>query len=142
MARIKKSALGSTPFQQLFYSEDVLGKWSALAEALSEDGLLSSELKEQVRRVLAFGNGCEYCQSKGRPERWEHIKTSYAAGFAEVFLLQREKVEEKFFHVLKEVFSDEEISELIAFICFTTAQQYFGALMNLKPEIRRENLDE
>ncbi|RFU64028.1 carboxymuconolactone decarboxylase family protein [Bacillus sp. V59.32b] len=138
MARIKKSPLGFTPFQQLFYSQKVLDKWSSLSEALSEDGLLSYELKEQVRRVLAFGNGCKYCQSKGKPESSENMKTSYAVAFAEVFLMQREKVEEKFFHVLKEIFTDEEISGLIAFICFTTAQQYFGALMDLKPENKEE----
>jgi len=34
--------------------------------------------------------------------------------------------------VLKEYLTEAEISELLAFICFTTAQQYFGALMQLK----------
>ncbi|MCY9291109.1 carboxymuconolactone decarboxylase family protein, partial [Bacillus haynesii] len=58
-------------------------------------------------------------------------KTSFAMGFAEVFLAQRERVSDRQFDVLKEVFSEEEITELTAFICFTTAQQYFGALMKL-----------
>jgi alkylhydroperoxidase family enzyme len=134
MTRIKKAGMGSTPFQQLFYSQHILDRWNSLSEALSGDGALSCELKEQVRRVLAFGNGCEYCRAKGKPEDMEDAKTSYAVAFAEVFLIQREKTEEKFFDVLKEMFTDEEISELIAFICFTTAQQYFGALMDLKPD--------
>ncbi|CAH0219841.1 hypothetical protein SRABI96_02383 [Peribacillus sp. Bi96] len=65
--------------------------------------------------------------------KWaEDTKESYAIAFAELFLIHREKTEEKFFQVLKEVFTDEEVSELLAFICFTTAQQYFGALMDLK----------
>ncbi|MEC0790097.1 carboxymuconolactone decarboxylase family protein, partial [Bacillus haynesii] len=42
-----------------------------------------------------------------------------------------ERVSDRQFDVLKEVFSEEEITELTAFICFTTAQQYFGALMKL-----------
>ena len=38
------------------------------------------------------------------------------------------------FEVLKKNLSEEEISELCAFMTFTTAQQYFGAIMGLKPE--------
>ncbi|MFD4932074.1 carboxymuconolactone decarboxylase family protein [Peribacillus butanolivorans] len=132
MTRIKHSAIGSSPFQRLFNSEDILLKWSDLSECISTDGKLSKELKENVRRVLAYGNGCAYCQAKGRPLKPDDIKESYAVAFAEVFLLEREKTEQTFIDVLKEVFSDEEISELLAFICFTTAQQYFGALMDLK----------
>ncbi|MFJ7752451.1 carboxymuconolactone decarboxylase family protein [Peribacillus muralis] len=132
MTRIKNSELGSSPFQRLFHSEEILQKWSDLSECMSADGNLSMELKENVRRVLAFGNGCSYCQAKGRPLRASEIKESYALGFTEVFLTQREKTGEQFFHVLKEALTDEEISELLAFICFTTAQQYFGALMELE----------
>lgn len=133
MPRINRSQLGQSPFQQLFYNEMVLQKWNDLAESMSTDGALTKELKENVRRVLAQGNGCAYCQAKGRPLKPEDIKESYAIAFAEVFLMQRENIADTFFVVLKEVFSDEEISELVAFICFTTAQQYFGALMGLKP---------
>lgn len=132
MPRIIRSKLGSSPFQQLFHNEVISHKWSDLSEAISSDGVLTEKLKENVRRVLAYGNGCTYCQAKGRPLEPEDIKESYAIAFAEIFLLQREKTEETFFLVLKEVFSDEEISELVAFICFTTAQQYFGAVMGLK----------
>ncbi|MFJ7745558.1 carboxymuconolactone decarboxylase family protein [Peribacillus sp. NPDC097295] len=132
MPRIISSELGSSPFQQLFHNEVISHKWSDLSEALSSEGVLTKELKENVRRVLAYGNGCTYCQTKGRPSKPENLKESYAIAFAEVFLIQREKTEETTFLVLKEAFSDEEISELIAFICFTTAQQYFGAMMGLK----------
>ena len=131
MPRIKSSQLGSSPFQQLFHNEVIAHKWNDLSETISSDGVLTKELKENVRRALAFGNGCAYCQAKGRPLKPEDIKESYAIAFAEVFLIHREKTEETFFLVLKEVFSDEEISELVAFICFTTAQQYFGAVMGL-----------
>ncbi|MFD9626333.1 carboxymuconolactone decarboxylase family protein [Peribacillus muralis] len=132
MTRIINSELGTSPFQRLFHSEGILQKWSDLSECVSADGKLSKELKENVRRVLAFGNGCSYCQAKGTPLKPSEVKESHALGFAEVFLTQREKTEDKFFQVLKEALTDEEISELLAFICFTTAQQYFGALMKLK----------
>ncbi len=127
MTRINFSDRGETPFQRLLgHSESLMSNWTALAEELSGDGFLSKELKEQVRRVLAQGNGCEYCKAKGKP-RSRISKTSFAMGFAEVFLAQRERVSDRQFDVLKEVFSEEEITELTAFICFTTAQQYFGA---------------
>ncbi|MCK1993019.1 carboxymuconolactone decarboxylase family protein [Peribacillus muralis] len=132
MTRIINSELGTSPFQRLFHSERILQKWSDLSKCVSADGKLSKELKENVRRVLAFGNGCSYCQAKGTPLKPNEVKESHALGFAEVFLTQREKTEDEFFQVLKEALTDEEISELLAFICFTTAQQYFGALMEIK----------
>ncbi|MFN2746693.1 MULTISPECIES: carboxymuconolactone decarboxylase family protein [Bacillus] len=132
MTRIIPSSRGETPFQRLLgHSESVLSAWTALADELSGDGLLSKELKEQVRRVLAQGNGCEYCKAKGKPEASNLEKTSLAMGFAEVFLSERDRIGDRQFDVLKEMFSDEEIAELTAFICFTTAQQYFGALMKI-----------
>ncbi|WP_307893416.1 carboxymuconolactone decarboxylase family protein [Bacillus swezeyi] len=132
MTRINPSEKGNTPFQRLLgYSESLLSSWTALAEVLAGDGFLSKELKEQVRRVLAQGNGCEYCKAKGKPAIPNQEKTSFAMGFAEVFLAQRERISDKQFDVLKDVFSEEEIAELTAFICFTTAQQYFGALMKI-----------
>lgn len=135
MTRIKKSARGTTPFTQLLgHSDSILEKWDALDGELTNGGRLSPELKEQVRRVLATGNGCTYCQAKGAPVHSpEDIKLSCAMGFAEVFLYERDQVKDAQFDILKEHFSDEEISELVAFICFTTAQQYFGALMKLQP---------
>ena len=69
MTRINFSDRGETPFQRLLgHSESLMSSWTALAEELSGDGFLSKELKEQVRRVLAQGNGCEYCKAKGKPE--------------------------------------------------------------------------
>lgn len=37
------------------------------------------------------------------------------------------------FDDLREVFSEKEISELFALICFFTASQRFGALLELEP---------
>ncbi|MBY6276133.1 carboxymuconolactone decarboxylase family protein [Symbiobacterium thermophilum] len=140
MARISFSLHGETPFQRLLgHNRQIMELWNQLGDLLGADGTLSAELKEQVRRTLAQKNGCEYCQAKGKPE--PHLfdkKTSLAVGFAEVFLKQRDAIDESTFSILKEEFSDQEISELCAFICFTTASQYFGAMMNLKPN---ENLE-
>jgi alkylhydroperoxidase family enzyme len=136
MARINESNFGETPFQKLLgHNKKVMAAWSYLGEVLEQDGLLSSKLKEQVRRTLAQSNGCEYCKAKGKPE--PHMfdeKISVAVGFAEVFLKQQKgKIPDSSFRILKEYFSEDEISELCAFISFTTAQQYFGAMMKLEP---------
>lgn len=135
MARINESKNGETPFQRLLgYNVDVLNGWNQLGDVLEKDLNLSSHLKEQVRRTLAQSNGCEYCKAKGKPE--SHLfdeKTSIAVGFAEVFLKQKGDISEAQFNILKEYLSEAEISELIAFITFTTASQYFGAIMRLEP---------
>lgn len=136
MARIQFSNVGNTPFQKLLGHNEEVGKaWSNLSDILEEEGLISAELKEQVRRTLAQSNGCEYCKAKGKPnpDTFDE-KTSVAVGFAEVFL-KHEKgiVPDSAFEILKEYFSEDEISELCAFITFTTAQQFFGALMKLQP---------
>ncbi|MEZ2716298.1 carboxymuconolactone decarboxylase family protein [Niallia circulans] len=135
MARINESKNGETPFQRLLgYNVDVLNGWNQLGDVLEKDLNLSSYLKEQVRRTLAQSNGCEYCKAKGKPE--PHLfdeKTSIAVGFAEAFLKQKGVISDAQFNILKEYLSEAEISELIAFITFTTASQYFGAIMKLEP---------
>lgn len=136
MARIIESQFGETPFQRLLgHNRDVMEEWCRLGDQLEKDGLLTSKLKEQVRRTLAQGNGCEYCKAKGKPDpvNFEE-KTSIAVGFAEVFLKQKSEIAESSFDVLREFFSEGEISELCAFISFMTASQYFGAMLKLKPE--------
>lgn len=136
MARINQSNFGKTPFQKLLgHNTKVMEAWSDLGEVLEQDGLLSSKLKEQVRRTLAQSNGCEYCKAKGKPEPDTFDeKTSVAVGFAEVFLKYPKGMVPDFaFEILNEYFSENEISELCAFISFTIAQQYFGAVMKLEP---------
>ena len=134
MARMNESEFGETPFQRLLgHNTDVLNKWKQLGEVLEKDMNLSSHLKEQVRRTLAQSNGCEYCKAKGKPE--PHVfdeKTSIAVSFAEVFLKQKGNISDAQFNRLKECLSSAEISELSAFITFTTASQYFGAIMKLE----------
>lgn len=134
MTRIKPSNYGGTSFQRLLgHNQKIANAWSNLGGTLEEDALLACGLKEQVRRTLAQSNECEYCKAKGKPENKKFdVKTSIAVGFAEVFLAYPKGMVPNFaFEILYEHFSESEISELCAFICFTTAQQYFGALMKI-----------
>lgn len=137
MARISKSKFGRTSFSKLLgHNLGIMTAWSELADILEKDAKLSKNLKEQVRRTLAQNNGCDYCKAKGKPDTdLFDEKTSVAVGFAAVFqACDKRDVPDSSFAILKEYFSEAEISELCAFICFTTAQQYFGALMNLEAE--------
>ncbi|WP_324729376.1 carboxymuconolactone decarboxylase family protein [Lysinibacillus fusiformis] len=125
---------GLTPFQQLLgYNEEIQSHWLQLGETVEKDGHLPAHLKEEVRKTLAQKNGCQYCQAKGIPDPQHHDeKTAVCTGFAEAFLVTKGHTAPYVTAVLKEYLTEAEISELLAFICFTTAQQYFGALMQLK----------
>ncbi|WP_371068658.1 carboxymuconolactone decarboxylase family protein [Sediminibacillus sp. JSM 1682029] len=136
MVRINQSKIGETPFQQLLgLNPRIMESWTLLGKVLEKDGQLSVELKEQVRRTLAQRNGCQYCKAKGKPN--PHIvdeRVLTATGFAEVFARLHGEIPDSVFDVLRDVFSEKEISELIAFICFTTAQQNVGAVLQLEAE--------
>ena len=68
MEMISFSQNGSTPFQQLLgHNKDILERWTSLEECFYYSNTFSAELKEEVRRTLAFNNGCEYCKAKGVP---------------------------------------------------------------------------
>jgi alkylhydroperoxidase family enzyme len=61
MPRISFSNVGNTPFKRLLgHNPEILKSWTNLNDAFLTSGKLSPDLKEQVRRALAFGNRCEY----------------------------------------------------------------------------------
>ncbi|WP_110953739.1 carboxymuconolactone decarboxylase family protein [Anaerosinus massiliensis] len=134
MAIISFSQEGITPFQQLLgYNKNILENWTRLEECIFSSTTFSAELKEEVRRTLAFYNGCEYCMAKGKPSK--NIldpKTQLAIHFA-TLSNQTAHIDNEELIKLKEVFTDNEISELLALICFITACQRFGALLGLEP---------
>lgn len=136
MTLIPLHETGETPFQQLLaYNQDIQAAWAQLGSTLEKDQWLSAKLKEEVRRTLAQKNGCEYCKAKGKPNPADYDeKTAVCTGFAEAFLASKGQTSASITAVLKDYLSDAEISELLAFICFTTASQYFGALMQLQSQ--------
>ncbi|WP_231503918.1 MULTISPECIES: carboxymuconolactone decarboxylase family protein [unclassified Bacillus (in: firmicutes)] len=135
MERISLSDAGETKFQKLLgHSPAILQSWSTLERTLYEKGSLSEELKEQVRRTLAFGNECMYCMAKGKPDDVQKIEEiSTAVTFAHVFVHNRSAIDDKMFDVLKQYWSEVEIVELCAYICFITASQQLGFLFQLQP---------
>jgi len=65
-------------------------------------------------------------------ETSESSRTSLAKSFALLVAENHHEVDNEIIDTLKEEFSDSEISELCAFICFIIASQKFGAVLNLK----------
>jgi alkylhydroperoxidase family enzyme len=140
MPRISFSDVEESAFGQLLgHNLEILTAWRELERTVYRVGTLSPELKEQVRSALAFGNGCEYCQAFGiRPSDVQpDPKISLALAFTDMFLQDHTAIDDTAFAVLKEEFTDAQISELVAFICFVSAGQRFGATMKLERELAR-----
>lgn len=134
MTRITLSNFGATPFQQLLgHNKKILDYWNSLEEALFSSDTFSSELREEIRRNLAFLNKCPYCMAKGKPNENEtDLKIAAAVRFIKKAYENDFLACEVDFQELRKSFNESEISELCALICFITACQKFGALLNLE----------
>jgi len=140
MARIGFSDVEESAFGKLLgHNPEILKAWRQLESVVYAAGTLGPELKEQVRSALAFGNGCEYCQAFGtRPEGVQpDPRISVALAFTDMFLQDHQAIDDSAFDVLREEFTEAEISELVAFVCFVSAGQRFGATMKLERELAR-----
>lgn len=132
MAGISFSQNGLTPFQQpLGHNKGTLEKWVSLEDCIYPSDIFSAELKEQVRRTLAFHNGCEYCMVKGAPSKNRTDSRVQSAVHAADLSSSKTHISDDEINVLKEVFTDNEIAELLVLICFIMACQRFGALLGL-----------
>ncbi|PHK48562.1 alkylhydroperoxidase [Staphylococcus edaphicus] len=137
MALIQLSENGKTSFQKLLgYNKKMMLIWANLSDVLEKDNQLSSGLKEEMRRMLAQNNGCNYCKAKGRPSgKFTDEKSAICIGFVDVYIKLGTEIPQYILKILKDNLTESEISELFAFITFTTCQQYFGAMMKLDAEI-------
>jgi alkylhydroperoxidase family enzyme len=114
---------------------DVLRAFGRLDTLLRFRGLLPTDLLEDVRRATAEEVGCVYCASLGEPRTdIVDLRTSLAVAFAEQVVQDPAGITDAQFDVLREEFSDDEIVELVAYICLVSiAGQMFGAVMGLEP---------
>lgn len=134
MKRLKPSENGFTPFEkQIGHNKFILECWNNLDESLWHKTSLNQNLLEQIRRTLAFENKCEYCMVKGGRPNYNpnNIKVSIACAFTELFCKDHFSISDKHFNILKEYFTDKEISELCTFIAFVQASQKLGKIFNL-----------
>jgi alkylhydroperoxidase family enzyme len=113
---------------------DILRAFGRLDTTIRFKGKLPVELKEAVRRATAGGVGCEYCASLGQPKgAYDDQRTSVAVAFAQMVAEDPKGISDGMFDVLREEFDEEEIVELVAFICLVgIAGQLFGLVMGLE----------
>lgn len=113
---------------------DVLRAFGRLDNTLRFRGTLPMSLLESVRRVTAGEVGCEYCASLGTPRtEYTDQREAVATAFAQLVATDPAGISDGQFNVLREEFTDEEIVELVAYICFISiGGQMFGAVMGLE----------
>ena len=128
--------LGGDPFYGILaHRPEILREWNALDKAFfGPSSTVANQIKEEARRTLAQGVGCRFCASLGTP-RHDHpdAREALAVAFAEMVANDHHQIDDSTFDVLREEFSDEEIVELVSWICFKLGSNIFGALMKLAP---------
>ena len=128
--------LAADPFYGIMaHRPEILRPWAALdAEFFGPSSLVENSIKEEARRTLAQGAGCKFCASLGLPrEEHPNQREALAVALAELIASDHHQVDENTFAVLREEFSEDEIVELLAWICFKLGSNIFGALMKLAP---------
>jgi len=88
-----------------------------------------------VRRTLALGTGCRYCQAKAGPPDRSHAdsRTAAAVELAEHFARDHRGIDEMVLARARDHFADAELCELIMFMGFMWAGGTFGAVLGLEP---------
>jgi alkylhydroperoxidase family enzyme len=116
---------------------EIFQAWKTLDLTLLGDpsSTLPASLKEEVRRNLAQGVGCRYCATVGGGPRAEHpdAREALAVAFADQVVQNNGSIDDAMFGVLREEFTDEQIVELCAWVCFKFGANVLGALMKLEP---------
>lgn len=106
-------------------------------------GLLDPALKEFMRRATAGEVGCAYCESLGVGEPTTNDRReSLAVAFAKMIAEDPAGISDAQFDVLREEFTEDEIVELVAFVCLVgIAGQMFGAVVSLEAAAPEEAAD-
>ena len=130
--RIAPARAGVTPFQRLFHNAAILERWRALEAAFLSSPTFDAVLLEEIRRVLADVNGCEYCRAKGAPSGPRDLRDEAAQNLARAIAGDHLRVSESDIRALREFFSDTEIAELVQYCAFVTAAQKVGAVLGLE----------
>lgn len=139
MAHITYSENGDNPLTQLLgHNPELLKNWMLLLESFYQNCDLDRQLQEEVRRTVAYQIGCSYCMSHGCPTQIiEDMKTKLAVDFAKKVVLTQRQITEHDIAPLKEHFSDKQIAELCAFICYGIGLARFGNALDVDVAIEK-----
>ncbi len=117
----------------LGHCPEILRAFARLDNAVRFHGRLPVDLKEAVRRATAGEIGCKYCESLGTPRGDLDAREGLAVAFAQTVAADPSAISDGQFAVLLEEFTEEEVVELVAFICLVAISgQMFGAVMGLE----------
>jgi alkylhydroperoxidase family enzyme len=119
----------------LAHRPEILAAWIGLDSALlGRDSTLPIALKEDVRDGLSQRVGCSYCASLGA-SGGQNVdpRESLAMAFAEQVVEDHRSIDASTFEVLREEFTDEQIVELCAWICFKFCTNLLGSISGLEP---------
>jgi hypothetical protein len=146
MSRLSLAPIDGNVFQRAMgLRPEIMKAWFDLDAEIRFRGELDPWLKEEVRRNLALGIGCEFCSSLGAPapEKYDR-KASLAVAFSQLIfdnIHDLRAIDDDQFSVLREEFSEPAIVELICWALFLVAAQGFGAIMKVRPANAREVRD-
>ncbi|MGH3938329.1 MAG: carboxymuconolactone decarboxylase family protein [Pseudonocardiaceae bacterium] len=135
MPRIALKNLPDQAAALLAHRPEILKAWIDLDVALMGRGsTLPTALKENVRVALSDSVGCRYCASLGeyngvKPD----VGESLARAFARQIVDDYKSIDVTNFDALREEFTDEQIVELAAWICFKLAANILGTITALEP---------
>lgn len=137
MSRLPPATIDGNVFQKAMgHRPEILKAWFDLDAEIRFNGVLDPRLKEEVRRNLALGIGCEFCSSLGAPapDTYDR-KTSLAVAFAQLVyenIHDLRAIDDTHFAVLREEFDDAAVVELVCWTLFLVAAQGFGAIMKVR----------
>ncbi|MGE8206952.1 carboxymuconolactone decarboxylase family protein [Heyndrickxia sp. NPDC080065] len=126
MTKIYESKTGETSIKKyLMHNKDAMSGWLRLKEMFEKRGILSSNLKKQVRNTILYPDS----SNKSKSDLCND-KIFVAVDFAEKFMLQKRELSSTTISMLREFFTKQEISELCAFIVFTSASRDLEVMLS------------
>src|SRR5258708_28689489 len=121
MPRIAPSNTGRTPMERLMgHAPHILDPWTKLEDAFFASKTFSPALLEQVRRTLALGTGCRYCQAKGGPPDRSQAdsRTAAAVELAAHFARDHLSIDQMALPPPRDHFADADLCELAMYLRF------------------------
>ena len=129
---------GGNPHQfnaVLAHRPEIATAWKRMDTVLHGDSsTLPYGLKENARRVLSAQAGCAFCNSFGEPETSDlNAREQLAVRFADALIKDYRSIDESMMAAMREEFTEEELVEFVAWMCFKLGANVLGSVMKLEP---------
>jgi alkylhydroperoxidase family enzyme len=137
MPRVTLSNIDADPYYRILGNRpEILAAWAELDKAmLGAASKVPVGIKEEARRALAQNVGCAYCATVGGKPSDGHAdpKLALAVAVANQIATDYTQIDDSTFEALREEFSNDQIVELLAWLCFKFGSNLLGALVKLEP---------